>query len=266
MNSQYKKIEIQKINKIILEEMEEEENEVDKFDDHCLNENNMIKYLKMIQKDKFHLSLKTLRYIFMNLNINMLLSLSTLIEQIFHMLISICLQDKKNIFQFIKLIEILNFKGYDLISWVYSYFFNISIEELKLNQNEKQKLLIFYIHHSLITTNNISCFLHISDECDMLLMEYYIASLNVENNYKCIQTLLESLFDQYEPTKPYNWMCDTIKFMVYCITIGIHLKQYKDEIFEIILSFLECDDPVIIDSISIILSYLDDFPILSYNI
>ena len=159
-----------------------------------------------------------------------------------------------------KIINILSKKNYDIIKWTYAFFLNIDF--LIFSQSEKIKLLKFFAQHSLVTLDNIQYFLNDSDQCDILLMSYYMTATFVDD-FKCFDAILNSLF-QCTTSRSYNWYCYVIRFLVFCILNRINLKKYEQNIKEMIEDLIESNDPIMIDSISIILAYFDGIPLIKY--
>ena len=182
-----------------------------------------------------------------------------MIEKVLKILLEKDLHDKIHTLKLINLIDILYCKHFVLINWVYPYFLNETIMGYSYNNEEKIKLLAFFAEHSLISIQNIHYFLNVSSDCDVLLVHYYsndIKSPIMKNEIMCIQMLLQRLFKQSFDFNSIGWKLEVIKFMVICIFKHFNLKEFENEIKEMIESLLEYDDPIIIDSISIILAHL----------
>ena len=122
----------------------------------------------------------------------------------------------------------------------------------------KKQILQFYINHDLLSIDNINNFFHISDKFDILLMNYFISFMNNNTHLACIEIALKEFILYSFDDHSYGWNEIFIKFLVFCIFIGISLLQYKREIHQMIESLIEYDDPIIIDSISIILAHLSE--------
>lgn len=261
MNPHYKRISKQKSKLIHLDESQcVKDCRCENISPNIYDINNMVNYLQNIQKEESCISLTIIKHIFMSLDRDMLISISITIEKILQLLISKYLSNGEKLFKVMCIINILDQKNYNLIDWAYSYFQDIHLQKAKFNQFQKYKILEFYVRHSLISSNNITSFFDVSEDCEILIMESYMSSYkNIQHD--CIQIFLNYLFTQSFAFKSYGWNCDFIKFLVFCIFNGFKFYRFNEEINILIELYWECNDPIIYDSISIIIAHLSKVPL-----
>lgn len=218
--------------------------------------NQIIRYLIQVPHDISCIQMNTIKDIFNRMDINQLISYGIVVQNVIKTLMDIFLYDKKNIFKLIKIIEILNDKGFKLIDWVYPYFYNIGLNQY--NMEKKSILLRFFTKHNLITYANIKDFVSISNTFDIILIEYYFRKTNLMEESNSIKIFLESLLQQENTDNSFNWNCYVIKFLVNCIYEGFNLHEFEDRILRLLetLNEYEADDPMIFDLISIVLAHL----------
>ena len=151
-----------------------------------------IQYLQRCNSDSSLISFKILKYIFHTLSSDDLYSLSSLITNILQILIADYMP--KRILDIIQILEILYEKQFELIDWTYIYFLQIPVHDF--NYEGKKQILQFYFKHDLLSIFNINSFFHISEEFDILIMKYFISSMNSKKDLRCMEFALNEFINQ----------------------------------------------------------------------
>ena len=87
-------------------------------------------------------------------------------------------------------------------------------------------------------------------------MNYFSEESRKKDECICVQNFLNSIHRNVNEMS-YEYVSELIKFILVCIVKGFNMLSYKDLIFEILDNMWEDDNPIILNSLSIIQAYFD---------